>query len=530
MSTHQVPIHLNQPDGIGPFSFRQVFLGAGALFYVAPLAWGAAPVGGPAGGDLLRVMYPGLGWLFQPGSIPMIPLVFATTAIAPFFALALPLDPPVEHGAISAVGWIREHGYMKTERMKELLGRPTVKADRIETDYGIGAVWEMPSMNLRLADASTIEVAQDLWGEFVNGLTSPVMTMTASTRTDAERLVGKIASYKPSPFLPNGGTRTVARGGSGSGATNKDSALVEAARGPQDNARRVAEWLRENARNHLLIERRHFLVVHAEDEQAFADIEQEISDGIGSLGFRNEQIRRLEGEELRSVINRTWSPHAPSTKGVLGPKDKPFVASNAIWLDGEWHMVLAFGKWPRVLRDNALAALNDGVYDVDVIEHITPIEADSILDGLERRADAMKVSGGRKRQSAVQDLEKFIEVLRDGTEAPFDVAVLLHAHAPTKKQVEIDAKRIVKRVRRGHLMRKATLSVVRFLDVDGRCGAMGRNHRQPKASWLESVAATVDRQSAHGVLHDQWWRKRLWLEGVVEPRIVRRANARVLWL
>lgn len=492
MSPHKVPVYLNQPDGIGRFSLRQIFLGGGSLFYVAPAAWSVAPSGGPALGDLLRMFYPGLGFVFQNGSLPVFPMLYAIGACAPMWALALPLEPPVEHGAMAASKWIAKHGYLDTEDFKKNLGRITVKGNRVESDFGIGAVWELPGRNLRLAANAEVEQAQDLWGEFLNGLTAPIQTLIISNRTDPEKIVGAIEKYRP-------GKNTLSP--SGAAATFKGTGKHT----PVENAHRVATWLREHAKSAHLIERRHYLSFHAEDEQTYVDTEQEIADGLGALGLRTDQIRRLEGAELREVVQRTWSPGEVPQKGILGPTGKPFNASDTIYLDGEWHITMAFGKWMRIARDNALSALSDGVYDVDVIEHITPLDAEDILSGLERRADAMRATSGHhhKRTKALEDLESFISDLGE-TESPFDVSVLLHIHGPEKKLIKTEAKKIFKRVRRsGARANRLTWEQAQAMQA---VAPLGLNH-------LDNRSRRVDTSSVKRLY--PWSASAMWMDDAV---------------
>lgn len=440
MSPHKVPTHLDKPDGYGKFSWRQIFLMAGAALYVGPTVWSWTPQAGPSIGALLHGAYPGLP--FPPNSLPLLPVGSTITSVLPMLTMALPIQPPPEHGLFTSTAWLKRHGYQDVAQTASDLGRVVVKSDRVLSDFGIGAVWEVPSINLRLADTAAVEAAQDLWGEMLNGLTTPIQTLTISNRIDPEGLVIQIENYRPvkSPNF---------RQGAGNAATNKIGVHpLGLALTPQENARKIAAWIRTDVASRHLIERRHFLAFHAEDENAFLDAEQDINDSLATLGFRGDLIRRLRDDELRAVIQRTWSPKSPRVK-LLGPLEKPFVGSNAVFSDGEWHITLAFGKWPRVLRDNALASLSDGTYDVDVIQHIQPIEAGDILDSLERRIDAMRSSKpDRVRTLAITDLETFILALEGGEESPFEVAIYLHLHSETKASIERQAKSIVSRVRR----------------------------------------------------------------------------------
>jgi hypothetical protein len=284
VSPRKVPTHLNQPDGIGKFSLRQIALAGGSFLYIVPTVWDVLPKDGPALGAVLRTFYPGLGWLFGKDSLPIIPLLGAAAAWAPFLAAALPLDPPVEHGLLAALRWaLKERGYQTPEAAAKDLG-------------------------LRLADAAEVEQAEDHWGEFLSGLTAPVQTLARATRVDPERIVGRIEQYTP--------------------ARNSHAVTGKAGSTPATNARKVAAWLRSTVRDRHLIERRHFLTAMAHDEQAYIDSEQEIADALDTLGFRSDLVRRLEGDELREVIQATWSSKMPKKKR-LGPLEKPFNAHDA---------------------------------------------------------------------------------------------------------------------------------------------------------------------------------------------------------
>lgn len=388
---------------------RQWGLGGAAFWLVQSFA-GAIPAVGPSLGDLIRMRYTHLG--FAEGSFPLAPVAGTLGMIAPFVLLALPFNPPPEHGLAAASKWIRQHNLLGADRVSELIGDPSVDEDRVESDFGFHAAWELPSVNLRLADQATVDATQDLWGEFLSGLTTPIQTLTTAHRIDLRSIVDTIASY-PSP-----------------------------------NAPVLAAWLRCQVINRNLIERRHFVVIVAASESAFADSVREVGEGLGTLGLRDDLIRRLRGDELASIVRRTWSPR-PATTDKLGPAGPWTIRSRQIQSDREWHEVLALGKWARVMRDNALAAFIDGPYAVDVIQHIEPVDADDILDAQERRLSAMQASRpDRKRRVALGDLETTTNAFEGGEESPFDVATYFHVHHADRKEVQDEVARLTSRARR----------------------------------------------------------------------------------
>lgn len=477
MSRHKVPTHLNQPDGIGKFSFRQIILVGAVVLYVLPHVWEWMPKDGPALGDAFRAAYPGLGFVFAPGSLPVVPIVAVLVIFVPTCIAALPLDPPLEHGLLMCVRWLlRERGYRAPADVAVDVGELVVRGDRVESNYGFHAVWEMPTTNLRLADAADVERAEEQWGEFLTGLTAPVQALVRSTPVDLEPTVQQIQSY---------------RGGDE----------------PTANARRLSVALRRLLQDHHLIERHHYLIAMAQDEESFADTVDEITDGINGLGLATNRVRRLAGDELERAVQRTWSAKL-SDNPRLGPVDRAFNAAGAWYADDQWHVVLALGKWPRVLPDNALAPLVDGPYEVDTALHVSPVEADEILGGLERKSEALKVTDQfgrfRKRMLAIEDLDEFIIRLEGGEESAFDVAVYLHVHGPSKKAVERAGRLIAKRVRRS--------------------GARANSLPWEQASAIVSVAPLalnqldrrtkrVDTSSARNLY--VWTASTMWMDGAV---------------
>jgi hypothetical protein len=432
MTRHKVPTHLNHPDGMGKLSFRQIYLLGAAILFVLPGIWERLPKDGPALGDAIRAGYPGLGFVFGPGSLPVVPILVVTIVGLPFLLGSMPLDPPLEHGLLCCLRWVfRTRGYRDPEKVAKDLGELVVVGNRVESNFGFHAAWEMPTVNLRLADTPEIDRAEDLNGELLTGLSTPIHGLVRATRVDAAPIVSRIEKYAP----PRNSFAV----------TSKDGET------PATNARKLGIALRAMVRDHHLIERRHYLSVMGADEHAFSDSVDEITDGTSQLGLPRNAIRRLEGDELRQAVQATWSNKMPERKR-LGPLDKPFNAVGAWYADGDWHAVVALGKWPRVMPDNALAPIVDGPYEVDVSLYVAPVDADEILGGLERRSEALKVTDQwgrfRKRMLAIEDLDEFIIALESGQESAFDVQLLLHVHGPTKKGVEQEARRIGKRIKR----------------------------------------------------------------------------------
>jgi hypothetical protein len=370
-----------------------------ALF--APELWGMVPPAGASLGDLLRERYPTIGGALE--GVLLVPLLAEILFVVPLLVLGWVSNPPPEHGLRAMVRWLRFRDLIARDRVENLIGGPQVAGDLVQSDFGSHAVWEVPSQNLRLVDAAGVEMAEDLWGQFLSGLTRPVAIMTHATPVDLGPLIQRLD-------------------------------------GGRGQARSLAQWMRANFAARSLVERHHYVCISDTDEQAFADSVGEITEGIAGLGLRKELVRRLDGDELAAIL---------ASVGVY-PRG-PWVAHRKQLQDDRrtWHEVVALGRWPRLIRDNWLAPFVDGQYAIDVVTHIVPIDPDDIEDGLERRMGAMASTNPNvKRKTALKDLETFVEALEDASELPFDVTMLMHVHGSNRKEVATQAKRLQSRMRR----------------------------------------------------------------------------------
>lgn len=433
MSGHQVKTRLTEPDGIGPFTLRQcVVIGVGG--FVAFNLYDKIPHDGPTLGHLIALAYPDLGWM--EGLMPAQSVVLVLAAVA-IVALCWPMSPPPEHGLFKLLSYLRArrttHGLRSPVDVGDDIGNPIVRTDEIVSDFGYHAVWELPSVNLRLFDDAEIEVAEGLLGEFYQGAPCNVQTITLATRIDAAKLVGEIASH------------------------------------PRPQAKRLATWLKDQALGEGLVERRHFVAVCETDEVTFRDTCIEIERGVNNLGLRAELVNRLEGKELAAVVKRTWSIRKASLDS-LGPDGTWDERSRQVHSDGEWHEVVTVSRLPRVIQSNFLGPYIDGQDALDVVTHTETLDPDGLISTVERRMNAMAASGKTIRRGiAITDMEDFARALGKGEEQPFNASIYFHVHHPDRAQVDREARRVIQRLR--------------------RVGARGANLRWEQADALQSVAA-----------------------------------------
>jgi len=134
-----------------------------AAYRLGEEVWARVPASGPFLGDLLRLRYDHLG--IPEAFLPLGPVVASIAVAAPLVALALPIAPPPEHGLANLVGWLRQRDVRRPtddalwapDRVAGFLGEPALSApegDVLESEFGCHAAWELPPLNLRLADAA----------------------------------------------------------------------------------------------------------------------------------------------------------------------------------------------------------------------------------------------------------------------------------------------------------------------------------------------------------------------------------------
>lgn len=428
-----MPTLLGEPDGIWSVSMRQAaIIGAGA--YAAFTAWDRVPHDGPTLGHLITLGYPELGWM--DGLFP-IGAAAPAAILLTVWVLCLSFKPPPEHGLMAMLAWargrLRNHGLRSPVDVAADLGNPEVQGNTISSDFGFHAVWEVPSVNLRLADAAEVEMNEDMFGQFLMGAAGPIQTMTLATKIDGEQLATTISLH------------------------------------PRPQAKKLAQWLRDQAFGRGLIERRQFVAVHGEDLSKFEDAVQEVVEGLNALGLRTELVRRLKDDELSAVVKRTFSSRKVGASGSLGPSGPWTVGARQVLSDGEWHEVTVLHKLPRVIDSNFLGPYIDGSSALDVITFYDPQDPDEYISKLERRFNAMKVSGKSMRRGlAIDDLESFTRSLASGEEQPFKVATYFHCHDANQQKVATESKRVMKRLR--------------------RVGARGADLRWEEAAALRTVA------------------------------------------
>ncbi len=389
---HVVPTHLNTPDQVGPLTVRQLNLLLGPAVFGSPAGW--------AFGDHLGA---GIG------------IVGAALPVLAGAVLALPVQPPVEHGLKKfleyrfhpkTVGTAQMPAYT---RIKEA-GRDGVV--RLMWKQECRAIWRLPSTNLRLAHTLQKQSAVARWARFLDALTCPVQIVVRAVPVDLELVVGRI-------------------GGRGS-----------------PRARALPGFLRAHAAGAGLVQRDRYLVVGADDEDQLADRVRSIEESLSRSGLPPQRIQDGPRQEhaLRDLLQACWTPRSSSST-TIGPAVLR-VEPDLVNADGRSCRTLVLSAWPRAVQTDWLAPLLDGPLPIDVAMHIEPEDTERICRRLDTKLRQYQSSPpSAARDTAIEDAELLRRALERRREHAFSVSLYFLIRAGSAKELDDRTKRVRQIVR-----------------------------------------------------------------------------------
>jgi hypothetical protein len=360
---HVVPAHLNTPDRVGWLTVRQLNALLGPALFASPVGWllgDQLGIGAAVAGALVPVLVGG--------------------------ALALPVQPPVEHGlrkfldyhlAPKTIGLAKMPAYT---RMKEA---GTDGVVRHTWKHECSAIWRLPTTNLRLAHTLQKHAALARWARFLDGLTCPVQIVVRATPVDLAALVDRIAR-----------------------------------RGVQ--AQSLAAFLRAHAIGAVLVQRERYLVIGADDEEQLADRVRCIEESLGRAGLPSQRVQHEPRREhvVRDLLQAAWSPRSFSNKTV-GPSVLR-IEPQLVNVDGQSCRTIVLSAWPRALHTDWLAPLLDGPLPIDVAVHLEPQDTERICARLDTKLRQYHSSPpSAARDTAIEDAERLDGPSSDGASARF---------------------------------------------------------------------------------------------------------------
>ena len=401
----RVPTHLDTPDGVGPFTARQLELLAGAGLYLGPaLAWVLGPLG------------PGLGL-----SVPFVSdnltvgqagVMLGALGIATPFACSG--EPPLEHGLTAAAQHYLRPRLLGGTQATRLSGVSTVDGPVVRALDGppLRAVWELPSVNTRLADAAMLTLLRERYAEFLNAIAFPFQIVVRATPVSTEPLL---------------------------------RALDERA---DAKAALLAAWLRALLSGRGLVERRRFLAIAAEDEAQLEDRIEAIEQGLAGLDLPGRRFGIGDdgqaSAELRQLLHAGWSRRTPRVGKPIGPSVVQ-LEPDALASDGIWQSVVAVSDWPHAIDDDWLRRPVAGPLPLDVVWHVRPVDSGEAMRSLNERLKKWETGAPSiARKVAIEDAQALIEALERGQERVWDVDLLILGRGTTRK----DARALVRKAQR----------------------------------------------------------------------------------
>ncbi len=398
---YSVPTHLDTPDGIGSYTIRQGLILIGTVMFVVPATYITVPQAGPALGDAVRAALPTLGQVMPAGAFPLLPTVSSLVPLAFAGALALPFEPPVEHGAIAWMRYRSRPRILGPQLIDDLLGHPTIEQGvaRLHGDYV--ACWSMPSVSMRLASDAARNVERARWAAFLDSAPCPVQTSVRTRPVDLEQAF-----------------RTMA-----------DS--------PNPNGRLLAGHLRAAATAGGEVQRQRLLWIRASTEDQLQRWALDIDGALARAGFGSA---RLYDDDLADVLQLAWSRKRKGRR--IGP-NVIRVEADGIQVDGEWITTLALQRWPASVSMDFMAALYDGSDSIDVHQIIQPIETEKVRKQLEDQQFKLTTTQvTRERRVAVEQIESTLEALEHHHERVYDTTILFAVRAPTREALQARRRRV----------------------------------------------------------------------------------------
>lgn len=382
---HRVPTHVDTADGIGAWSVRQWGLIVGSAMFVGPGAAMLMPQVGPSIADMVS-----LSSVLAYAA----PVAFAT-------AMALPLEPPIEHGLISWGKYRASPRLLGPKEIDELLGHPEVDRNIAHAHGKSIAIWEMPSVSMRMASDTARNVERARWAAFLDGLPCPIQTTVRAVPIDLAATFKTMAAH------------------SRRGAA-------------------VANYLRASTAAGGEVERRRLLSITADDDDQLQRYAEDID---GALARATLAGKRLEDDDLADTIHTGWTSK-PRTGRRIGPNTIR-VEADGLQADGEWITTLAHQRWPSTVAVDFMAPLYDGSQAIGCVQIIKPLDQLKVRRQLETRLTQLNsTSATRQRAVAIEQLDGTLNALERNEERIFEVDMFCLVRAPSRPSLTTRRRRV----------------------------------------------------------------------------------------
>jgi hypothetical protein len=390
---HSVPTHLDTPDGVGNFTLRQVALVVSALVLGGGVGF-LAPEAGPRIGDI-AVNTP-LGWVVQEGQLPVSQIGTSLVPLVGLGVLALPFDPPAEHGLIAWAAYRTQSRMLGPKQIDKLIGSPEVDRDMARVHGGYVAMWDMPSVSMRLASEEARNLHRARWASFLDGIPCPITTILRCTPVDLKGTFARMAK----DVNPNGA--------------------------------RIAGYLAASTAHGGEVQRRRLLAIRADSDAKLREFAVDIEAALSRATLKGV---RLADDALADALHEHWSRRPRKTKRI-GPQTMQ-IESDAIKTEDGWISTSAMQQWPSEVITDFLAPFYDGSDAVDAIQVIRPISKVDVTRKLKNRLSRLEsTSETRARRVAIKQLDHTLDQLEQNRERIFATDVYFLVRGSTRAQVK----------------------------------------------------------------------------------------------
>lgn len=418
----------------------------GTSLFIAPAVALVTPALGPALGDLICSAAPWTQWLLDPGTLPLLPAVTTTATIAGGGIAALPLTPPVEHGLMTWVKYRARPRLLGRGEVDYLIGNPVIDRDVAYIHGQFVAMWELPSVSMRLASEAARSVARAQWAAFLDGLPCPIQTVVRAKPVDLHTVLGVMAKD-----------------------TNPNGALI-------------AQHLQASTAAGGEVQRNRYLSIRADSRET---LEQRAIDIEGALARATLRGKRLEDDDLADMIHANYS-RKPRRKGKIGPQTIR-VESDGLNLDGEWITTVALQRWPSSVMTDFMSTFYDGTTPVEIVQDIRPVDTSEVKRNLRDRLQRLETTKlTRERKLAIKQLDEMLDALEQHTEEVFDVQMFFLVRAATRPALLTARRQIEQAVdemggQAAHMRWEHPATVVACAGT-GEVATVYRNHRVDTSS------------------------------------------------
>lgn len=262
-----------------------------------------------------------------------------------------------------------------------------------QSGHPLRAVWELPSVNTRLADADMLAMLRERYAGFLNGIGFPFQIVVRATPLDTAALLTTLDDWA------------------------------------DPKATRLADWLRALLSGRGLVERRRFLAIAADDDGQLEDRIEAVEQGLTGMELAGRRVGVGESgqqtQELQELLHNGWT-RRPLKSGKQIGAGVVRIEADTLQSDGLWQSAVVLSGWPHAIDDDWLRRMVAGPLPLDVVWHVQPVDSGDAQKTLNDRLKKWETgSASLARKVAIEDAHNLLEALERGQERVWDVDLFI---------------------------------------------------------------------------------------------------------